>query len=136
MADLDRCPTCGRRITDTDDAGCEAADGQRWCIAHVPTVSTNLIDTILARITANNGPHTTDFYDAIQSGRREAYEDVLRLLGFYDDELEPRYKKLARSLGDYDDPPTCPVCDGIHGTLCPIESPDPGYYADEMRAGR
>lgn len=33
-------------------------------------------------------------------------------------------------------PPTCPVCDGVHGSLCPIESPDPGYYADELVAGR
>lgn len=39
-------------------------------------------------------------------------------------------------LGDYDEPPTCPICDGVHGALCPVESPDPGYYADEMAAGR
>lgn len=32
--------------------------------------------------------------------------------------------------------PTCPICDGTHGYLCPLESPDPGYYADEMGAGR
>jgi hypothetical protein len=32
--------------------------------------------------------------------------------------------------------PTCPICDGIHGYLCPLESPDPLYYADEMAAGR
>lgn len=32
--------------------------------------------------------------------------------------------------------PTCGICDGIHGARCPIESPDPGYYADEMAAGR
>lgn len=37
---------------------------------------------------------------------------------------------------DYDGPPTCPICDGIHGYHCPIESPDPLYYADEMAAGR
>lgn len=42
------------------------------------------------------------------------------------------------SDGDYgeEDPPTCPICDGIHGWLCPVESPDPGYYADELAAGR
>lgn len=37
--------------------------------------------------------------------------------------------------------PTCPICDGLgHGYPgagpCPIESPDPLYYADEMAAGR
>jgi hypothetical protein len=36
----------------------------------------------------------------------------------------------------YDECPTCPICDGIHGYLCPLESPDPLYYADEMAAGR
>jgi hypothetical protein len=30
----DNCPTCGRRITDFDELGCEAPDGQRWCIEH------------------------------------------------------------------------------------------------------
>lgn len=53
-----------------------------------------MIDIILKRIAANNGPSTTPFYDAVCSGRREAYEDVLRLLGFYDDELEPRYREV------------------------------------------
>jgi hypothetical protein len=33
-ASLDNCPTCGRRITDTDDRGMEADNGQRWCIVH------------------------------------------------------------------------------------------------------
>lgn len=37
--------------------------------------------------------------------------------------------------------PTCSICDGLgHGYPgagpCPIESPDPLYYADEMAAGR
>lgn len=37
--------------------------------------------------------------------------------------------------------PTCRICDGLgHGYPgagpCPLESPDPGYYADEMAAGR
>lgn len=31
---LDNCPKCGRRIKDTDEVGCEAPDGQRWCIDH------------------------------------------------------------------------------------------------------
>lgn len=37
---------------------------------------------------------------------------------------------------DFDDTPTCGICDGIHGYLCPLESPDPMYYADELAAGR
>jgi hypothetical protein len=36
----------------------------------------------------------------------------------------------------YDEPPTCGICDGYHGYFCPLESPDPGYYADELAAGR
>lgn len=36
----------------------------------------------------------------------------------------------------WDDVSTCGICDGIHGYLCPLESPDPMYYADEMAAGR
>lgn len=37
--------------------------------------------------------------------------------------------------------PTCSLCDAVgHGYPgagpCPLESPDPSYYADEMRAGR
>lgn len=47
---------------------------------------------------------------------------------------------LANERGDtfeYDvEPATCWICDGIHGPTCPVESPDPGYYADEMAAGR
>jgi hypothetical protein len=49
---------------------------------------------------------------------------------------------LAREANDtfesewLDEPDTCPICDGIHGYRCPIESPDPMYYADEMAAGR
>lgn len=39
MRDYDHCPTCGRRIPDIDPdglpAGCEAEDGQRWCIEHL-----------------------------------------------------------------------------------------------------
>jgi hypothetical protein len=32
---LDHCPTCGKRILDTDDEGLEdGTDGQRWCRAH------------------------------------------------------------------------------------------------------
>ncbi len=31
---LDDCPACGRRIKDSDETGCEAPDGQRWCINH------------------------------------------------------------------------------------------------------
>jgi hypothetical protein len=34
--DLDHCPTCSRRITDTDPDGCETASGQRYCLAHLP----------------------------------------------------------------------------------------------------
>jgi hypothetical protein len=32
--DADSCPMCRRRIADTDEEGCEAPDGQRWCVAH------------------------------------------------------------------------------------------------------
>jgi len=31
---LDSCKRCGRVITDTDDTGMEADNGQRWCIRH------------------------------------------------------------------------------------------------------
>lgn len=52
-----------------------------------------------------------------------------------DTEWEALY--AAEASEDYDDfPPGCPICDGIHGYYCPIESPDPLYYADEMAAGR
>jgi hypothetical protein len=34
---LDRCPTCGRRITDYDPDGCETPSGQRYCLTHVLT---------------------------------------------------------------------------------------------------
>jgi hypothetical protein len=30
----DECPTCGKRIKDFDELGCEAPDGQRWCVEH------------------------------------------------------------------------------------------------------
>jgi hypothetical protein len=32
----DNCPTCGKRITDVDEGGCEAPNGQRYCIDHLP----------------------------------------------------------------------------------------------------
>lgn len=31
---LDNCPKCGKFIFDYDTTGCEAPDGQRWCIGH------------------------------------------------------------------------------------------------------
>lgn len=31
---LDYCAQCGRLIVDTDDNGCEDANGQRWCRDH------------------------------------------------------------------------------------------------------
>lgn len=36
----------------------------------------------------------------------------------------------------YPEAPACSICDGIHGSLCPIESPNPLYYEDERRQGR
>ena len=33
---LDNCPTCGTRIRDYDAGGCEAENGQRYCLAHIP----------------------------------------------------------------------------------------------------
>lgn len=30
----DHCPACGNKISDQSESGCEAPDGQRWCIAH------------------------------------------------------------------------------------------------------
>jgi hypothetical protein len=60
----------------------------------------NLIDTLLERIAFNNraivSAGTTDSskrYVDRCAGRREAYEHVLCLLGFYDDELEPIYTR-------------------------------------------
>lgn len=35
----DNCPTCGRRITDYDDNGCEAPWGQRYCLEHLPAAA-------------------------------------------------------------------------------------------------
>jgi len=31
---LDECPLCNKRIKDFDEGGCEAPNGQRWCIEH------------------------------------------------------------------------------------------------------
>lgn len=46
---IDNCPECGRRITDWDMTGCEAPDGQRWCLIHVPAEPTQeMIDAFLA----------------------------------------------------------------------------------------
>lgn len=36
VVDQDHCPTCGRRITDDDDHGFEAGNGQRYCVDHHP----------------------------------------------------------------------------------------------------
>jgi len=33
VADLDHCPVCDKKITDTDDNGMELPSGQRWCIS-------------------------------------------------------------------------------------------------------
>jgi hypothetical protein len=33
---MDNCPTCGKRIYDFDEEGCEAPSGQRYCREHVP----------------------------------------------------------------------------------------------------
>lgn len=34
--DLDHCPTCGKRIKDFDEGGCESSYGQRFCLVHFP----------------------------------------------------------------------------------------------------
>jgi hypothetical protein len=31
---LDDCPSCGKRIKDFDELGCEDGSGQRWCVGH------------------------------------------------------------------------------------------------------
>jgi hypothetical protein len=31
---IDHCPTCGKYVKDSDLEGCEAPDGQRWCVDH------------------------------------------------------------------------------------------------------
>lgn len=33
---FDDCPTCGKNITDVDPGGCEAENGQRYCLDHLP----------------------------------------------------------------------------------------------------
>lgn len=43
----DHCPMCGRRILDHDEIGCEAPDGQRWCIEHALETLARLRVTIL-----------------------------------------------------------------------------------------
>jgi hypothetical protein len=53
------------------------------------------IQTILDRIAANNNvdvPRGLPFTEGLYAGRIEAYEDVLRLLGFYNEDDEPRYQ--------------------------------------------
>jgi len=57
----------------------------------------NLIDTILERIAANNRAGALDslWFEGVCSGRREAYEDVLYILGFYDADREPRYREVS-----------------------------------------
>lgn len=69
----------------------------------------NLIETICERIANNNRPvvagrmpftpgDTRESYDTgLLDGRIEAYEDVLYLLGFYDEERQPRYKRIEES---------------------------------------
>lgn len=62
-------------------------------------------------------------------------------LGFVDPFDYERYRdSLGRPYGEgfehLWEPETCSICDGIHGSLCPIESPDPLYYGDEQRQGR
>jgi hypothetical protein len=42
----------------------------------------------------------------------------------------------AWELATLEEAPTCGICDGIHGSRCPIEDPDPMYYANELAAGR
>jgi hypothetical protein len=34
---MDNCPTCGKRILDWDEKGCEAPSGQRYCLVHLPS---------------------------------------------------------------------------------------------------
>lgn len=47
----DNCPTCGRRITDTDPAGCETESGQRYCLVHLPrTADPELYDAWWASV--------------------------------------------------------------------------------------
>lgn len=54
---------------------------------------------------------------------------------------------LANEFGDtfedeqYIEGPTCSICDAVGhgfpgGGPCPLESPDPMYYAEEFRLGR
>jgi len=47
-------------------------------------MTTDLIGTILQRIADNNCRPGTDW----EAGRREAYEDVLRIIGYYNDDDE------------------------------------------------
>lgn len=56
---------------------------------------TGLIDVILERIRANNRRGRDDYHQGSLDGSVDAYEDVLKLLGFYDDEGQPRYKEAS-----------------------------------------
>lgn len=59
-ADLDHCPTCGKKITDYDMTGMEAGDGQRWCVDHAPQEVRDLIGPmgtwLLGSKTAGDAP--------------------------------------------------------------------------------
>jgi hypothetical protein len=47
-----------------------------------------LIDTILSRIANNNRQVGNSHYQGCLDGRIEAYEDVLRMIGYYNDDDE------------------------------------------------
>lgn len=77
----------------------------------------------------------------------QANEATVTELRLHSEHLEAadRVARLATQDNDdgYDwtEGPTCSICDGVgHGYPgagpCPLESPDPGYYADELAAGR
>lgn len=53
-----------------------------------------MIETLIERIRTNNRRGEPGYDQGNLDGRIEAYEDVLRLLGFYDDEGQPRYRQV------------------------------------------
>lgn len=88
---LDRCPTCGRRITDYDDDGCESPDGQRYCRAHVA------VDELLGearRLIANADALAARLAELGPLGRRrlrnELLDEAKALVEFVADVVESR----------------------------------------------
>jgi hypothetical protein len=69
---------------------------------------TILTDTLLARIRDNNRLAANPIEQAWRDGRIEAYEDILRLLGYFNDDdvhqVDSPVERLVALISEYDQP--------------------------------